>query len=112
MEKFHLAIQEFCDAISRIRSSQDVKLSILQKATACVDVINSLPGVKQPVALHPVSIQNHREFSQLLECIPSTLLDLISGMHLCLLTSPILHYIPILKGYACTNNSTSCMKVM
>ena len=91
METHPPAIQEFCDAISRIRSSQDVKLSILQKATACMDVINSLPGVKQPVISHPVSSHSHRDFSQLLQCVPSTLLDLISGTHSIFLICIVAH---------------------
>ena len=79
MDRICPTIQEFCGAIIKIRSSQTVQLTTLQKATACVDIINSLPCVKQPAVSHLVFIQNSKEFNQLLQCIPSHLLDLISG---------------------------------
>ncbi len=80
MENIHVAIQSFCDAVIKIRTSQTIHLSVLQKGTACMDVINSFPCVKQRITSHHASsIQNCQEFSQLLQCIPPTLLDLISG---------------------------------
>lgn len=85
MEKFHVAIQEFYNAVSKIRISPNVKLNILQKATACMEVINSLPSVKQPVI---VSSKDREELSQSLQNIPTTLLDLISGK--------IVYYLPLL----------------
>jgi len=56
-----------------------VQLNILQKATACMDVINSISEVKQTDALLS---QDHQELSQALQCIPATLLDLIAGTKL------------------------------
>ena len=74
MERFYAAIQGFCDVVIKIKTSQSLRLNLLQKGLACTDVINSY--VKQPSS---ASFVGTEEFSQLQQCIPPALIDLISG---------------------------------
>ena len=87
VEKLDIAIRNLCDAAAKIKSSPSVDSSVLQKANACVDVINSsltLSMPTRPDEIPPTSsptIQNCRRLNELLHCIPNFLLELISGMY-------------------------------
>ena len=84
VEKLDLALQDFCAAAFKIRRSSLVQLTVLQKANASINVINSSLSIPlrvdriSHVMPSPLILKCH-QFHELLQCVPTILLKLIAG---------------------------------
>ena len=85
LEKLDNAIRGFSEASSKIISSAELSSpTVLQKANACLCIINS--NISAPTRLDEISstdqsnsIQNCENFDELLKSVPPFLIRLISG---------------------------------
>ena len=85
-EKLGSAIKTFCrDAVKIKDSHSAVQSGVLQEAVACINVINSFLSMSSRLdEIQPVSANflcNFQQSDELLKCIPSLLLKLISGSY-------------------------------